>query len=229
MGLLVGVNVPKIIFETDSQYNGHIKVVDFGTIRRIIVDNIVQSISYTAQSCARLYWGKVVELMKKEQPAPQNILILGLGGGTLVQLLSRSFPGVKITSVEIDQVMCDIAKQYFDLDSVANHRVLIEDALRVVIQPQQYGINEYEFDTIIVDIYNGEKFPELGSSGNFISALKNLLTPGGLIIFNRIYVQHHQDDVNIFIDYVSGFFRSVKNLVVAGYTNSDNVLIYGRS
>jgi hypothetical protein len=66
----------------------------------------------------------------------------------------------------------------------------------------------------------------LGKSGNFIAAVKRLVRPGGLIIFNRIYSEAHQEDVNIFIDYVSSFFGNVKNLVVAGYTNSDNVLIY---
>ena len=66
----------------------------------------------------------------------------------------------------------------------------------------------------------------MGRSGNFIGALKRLLKPGGVIIFNRIYREEHQDDVNIFIEYVSSFFPKVKNLVVAGYTNSDNVLIY---
>jgi len=36
------------------------------------------------------------------------------------------------------------------------------------------------------------------------------------------------EEVNIFIDYVSGFFDNVKNMVVAGHTNSANVLIYAK-
>jgi len=104
----------------------------------------------------------------------------------------------------------------------------VDDALRVVVEPENFGISYGSFEAVFVDIYIGEKYPDLGSSGNFISAVKKMLMPGGLVIFNRMYHSTHQDDVNIFIDYVSNFFKEVKCLVVAGHTNSDNILIYGR-
>ncbi|RJR27461.1 methyltransferase domain-containing protein [candidate division WWE3 bacterium] len=227
MNIFTGLHGPKILFETESQYNGHIKVIELNNgTRKIRVDNIDQSISHFAPNCSRLYWGKVVDILKENKPDLSNMFILGLGGGTLVHLIHNNFPNVHITSVDIDQVMVDIAKNYFDLDSVPNHRVIVADAMRVVIEPDEFEIPEYSYDGLLVDIYIGEKFPDLGKSGNFIAALKRLIKPGGIIIFNRIYREEHQDDVNIFIDYVSEFFPSVKNLVVAGYTNSDNVLIY---
>jgi spermidine synthase len=155
-------------------------------------------------------------------------MILGLGGGTMAHLLSKTFPDTKITSVEIDPVMVGIARDYFDIDNIPNHKVLVTDAMRVVVEPDKYDLSNYYFDAAIVDIYNGEKYPDLGKSGNFIAALKKLIKPGGVIIFNRIYLDRHQDEVNTFIEYISGFLSSVKLLVVAGYTNSDNILILGR-
>ena len=146
----------------------------------------------------------------------------------MAHLISQKFPNAEIVAVEIDPVMVDIAKKYFDVDSIPNLRIITDDALRVVIEPDEFGLEENYFDALIVDIFIGEKYPDLGKSGNFISALKRLVRPGGLTIFNRMYREHHQDDVHIFIDYVSDFFSTVKNLVVAGYTNSDNVLIYCR-
>ncbi len=228
MNIFTGLASPKVIYETDSQYNGHIKIVEFGDIRKIVVDNISQSISYNAKSTSRLYWGKVIQILKENFPTLENVLLLGLGGGTLVHLISNNFPNVHITSVELDPIMVDIANNYFDVDKIPNHKVIVEDALRVVVEPLRYGLQGMEFNALIVDIYVGEKYPDLGKSGNFISAVKSLIRPGGLIIFNRIYSEDHQEDVNIFIDYVSGFFSNVKNLVVAGYTNSDNVLIYAK-
>lgn len=229
MNIFSGLQVPKVIFETDSEFNKHIQVVQIGDTRKIKVDKIDQSISPNSQSCERLYWGKVVNVAKKELGEVKKVMILGFGGGTIAHLISRNFPGAEIVGVELDPVMVQIARDYFDIGSIPNLRVIIEDALRLVVAPQEYDIQEFSFDMILVDVFVGERYPDLGKSGNFIGAIKKLVKPGGLVIFNRIYREHHQDDVNIFIDYVSEFFDNVKNLVVAGYTNSDNVLIYAKT
>lgn len=228
MNIFEGIQLPKVIYETNSDYNGHIQVVQVGNTRKIKVDKIEQSISHESPSCSRLVWGKAVKMLKENHPTSKEILVMGLGGGTMIHLLSKDFPEANITSVEIDPVMVDVARRFFNLDSIPNHRVLVTDAMRIVIEPDKFGFAPFHFDAIIVDIYVGQKFPDLGKSGNFITALKKLVKPGGVIIFNRIYLDSHQDEVNTFIDYISNFLSDIKLLVVAGYTNSDNILILGR-
>jgi spermidine synthase len=228
VNIFTGLQSPKVIYETESKFNGNIKVVEFSGVRRLVVDNITQSVSYKAPYTHKLYWGKLAHLLKESFTSLNQVLILGVGGGTLIHLIHEDFPNVSTTSVDIDQTMVDIANNYFDLATVPNNRIIVDDAMRLVIEPHSFDIQEYQFDVVIVDIYVGEKYPDLGKSGNFIGNIKNLVNPGGMIIFNRIYREHHQEDVNIFIDYVSEFFTDVKSLIVAGYTNSDNVLIYAR-
>ena len=228
MNIFTGLLSPKVIYETESKYNGNIKVVEFGDVRRLVVDNISQSISPHSPHTHKLYWGKMIHLLKENFTHLNEVLLLGLGGATLVHLIHQEFPDVTTTSVEIDQTMVDIANNYFDLSTVANNRIIVDDALRVVIEPHNFDIRENQFNVVIVDIYVGEKYPDLGKTGNFIGNLKKLVAPEGMIIFNRIYREHHQEEVNIFIEYVSEFFSDVKSLVVAGYTNSDNVLIYAK-
>jgi hypothetical protein len=80
----------------------------------------------------------------------------------------------------------------------------------------------------VVDIYCGDKFPDLGDTGNFLASLNRLLTPGGLAIFNRIYLESHQDDVDHFVNDLEDFFTDIDTLTIAGKTNSDNILIFGR-
>ena len=228
MNIFTGLLSPKVIYETESKYNGNIKVVEFGDVRRLVVDNISQSISPHSPHTHKLYWGKMIHLLKENFTHLNEVLLLGLGGATLVHLIHQEFPDVTTTSVEIDQTMVDIANNYFNLSTVANNRIIVDDALRVVIEPHNFNIRENQFNVVIVDIYVGEKYPDLGKTGNFIGNLKKLVAPEGMIIFNRIYREHHQEEVNIFIEYVSEFFSDVKSLVVAGYTNSDNVLIYAK-
>jgi len=83
-------------------------------------------------------------------------------------------------------------------------------------------------DVLIVDIFNGDKFPDLGKTGNFITAIKKLVKPGGFLVFNRIYKEEYQEDVKIFIDNLGNYIKDIESEVVAGYTNSDNIIIFGR-
>ncbi len=228
MNIFDGIQIPKVIFETQSKYNGAIQVFQVGSTRKIKVNNIDQSVDHKSEIGKRLVWGRAIEVLKDEEPNLKNILILGLGGGTVAHLVAETFPGSEIVSVDIDPVMVDIARNYFDVDKIPNHRIIVDDAMRVVVEPETFNLSAGYFQAIYVDIFIGEKYPDLGSSGNFISAVKKMAIPGGLIIFNRIYITEHQDDVNIFIDSLSNFLRDVKCLIVAGHTNSDNILIYGR-
>ncbi len=220
---------PKLLLSAESEYNGKIEVYQIGNTVKLIVGGIVQSLSKDSQNAKRLVWGRVLEVLKQNEPNLKNIIIFGLGGGTMPHLISQAHPGVYITSVDIDKVMIDVAKQYFGVEQIPNHHIINADACRLVIEPTAYGINKQSFQVAIVDIYVGDNYPDLGKSGNFVAALKDIVVPGGLIIFNRIYTKHHQEDVNIFMDFLQGFLHDIQTLTVAGYTNSDNILIYGRS
>ena len=229
MSVFDGIKLPTVIFETNSGYNGKISVIEVGSTRKLSVDGTVQSVNWTSPSVEKLVWGKVIKVLKENEPGLRSILVLGLGGGTTQQLISKEFNGVQIVSVEIDAVMVDVARKFFALEQIPNHRVIIDDALRVIANPKEYGIDEYFFDAVFVDIYCGQTFPDLGKSGTFLSGIMRLVKHGGLVVFNRIYIESHQDDVNLFIEMIEGYLQGVKSLIVAGKTNSDNVLIFGRT
>lgn len=229
MSVFDGIKPPKVIFEVDSDHNGKITVLEVGHTRKLTVDGIVQSINWDSPAAEKMVWGKIVRVLKENEPELKSILILGLGGGTMQQLISKAFKDIHITSVELDPVMVNVAKEYFNVDSIPNHRIIVDDALRVMADPGEYGLAENSFGAVVIDIYCGEKYPELGRSGNFISGLLRIVIPGGLIVFNRIYLNHHQEEVNSFIEMVEEHLNDVKSLIIAGKTNSDNVLIFGRT
>ena len=232
MSVFEGIAFPEVIYETDSPINGHIQVVQAGNLRRLVANRFTQSLNYNSSMAQKRYWGQIVDLLKTEfttsSRALNSVLILGLGGGTIQQLISKQFPQAAIVSVDIDPVMVDTAKKYFNLDIINNHKVIVEDACRVIVDPGSYGLSKGSFSAAIVDIFVGDTYPELGKSGNFLDGLRNLVAPDGLIICNRHYTEDYQDDANNFIDTVEMYLRDVKSLIIAGTTNSDNVLIYGR-
>jgi len=115
------------------------------------------------------------------------------------------------------------------LDDIPNHRIINDDAYRVVVEPDKFGLDAYSFDAVVADAFIGDKVSDLASSGNFLAALKRLVKPVGLVVFNRVYLHRHQDDVDNFVELLEEFFRNIESRTVAGHTNSDNLIIYGRT
>lgn len=226
MSVLANVVPPNIVFETQSKLNGLVQVVDKGKTRKLLANGVLQSVNFDSPIVPKMCWGKIVDIVG-QLTSVNRVLVLGLGGGTIPKLLAKKFDGVTLMSVDLDPVIVDVGRKYFGLDEIPNHRVVIDDACRVVTSPEEYGVSPNEFDAVIVNIFLGETYPDIGNSGSFFAGIKKLIRPEGLAIFNRIYLEHHQDDVNNFIENVSDFFVDVKSVIVAGYTNSDHVVIYG--
>lgn len=158
----------RILENTTSQYNKNIKVVrSWGLGTYIQVNGLTQS-----GGIVENIWLSTLKFVKKRFPKIKTILILGLGGGTLVKVSKKYFPESKITGVEIDKKMVELGKKYLDLNDA---EVIIKDAIN-------YKSNQ-KFDLVIVDLYTGDEFPKKFESDSFLRSL----TKHGLVIFNRLY------------------------------------------
>lgn len=219
--------LPKLIYRASSKFNEKIEVFEVGDKLRLSVNGVVQSISVNTPSVTRRIWGRTVELVKNQKPKAGEILLLGLGGGTMPHLFAKEMPNAKITAVEVDKEMINVAKKFFNIDSLNNLKTINADALRILSKPKDFNLEESQFDVVIVDVYCGSKYPNLGSSGSFFAGLKRLAKTHGLVVFNRIYIQNFQHKVDQFYDLVYEYFKDVNKLTVAGRTNSDNLLVYG--
>lgn len=91
--------------------------------------------------------------------SPKRILLLGLGGGTLVHMIRHFFPGAHITCVELDKQHIHIAKKWFKLPK-DNIEVVHGDAYDFLKKGKN---SKQQFDWIVDDVFqhvNGE--PERG-------------------------------------------------------------------
>lgn len=228
MTVFDNIAIPKVIYETESEFNGKIQVVEIGNVRKLSVGNIVQSVSHDSKSAQNMVWGGMVELVQKVAPEARRILVLGLGGGAMQHIFSEKMPGIGIVSVEIDPAIVQVAEKYFDVGEIPNHKIITADACKFIVEPEKYDLEQEMFDVVIVDIYCGDKYPDLGKSGNFVARVKEMAAGGGIVIFNRIYIHSHQEDVNNFIEFLEDFFPEVETEIVPGRTNTDNVLIWAR-
>jgi spermidine synthase len=114
-------------------------------------------------------------------PAPRNVLIIGLGGGTIPRALTRLVPGAQIDIVEIDPAVVEVAKRYFlfsESERVkvfeADGRVFVKRALR----------EQRRYDIIMLDAFDHEYIPEHLLTREFLTEVKALLGPRGVLAAN---------------------------------------------
>ncbi|WP_091465596.1 spermidine synthase [Flavobacterium urocaniciphilum] len=121
----------------------------------------------------------LLEIGKNNISEMKHILILGVAGGSVVKTLVNDFNfSNKITGVELDQHVIDIANKYFNLNTFQNFECVIDDAQNFVEEtPNKY-------DLIIIDIFNDKVMPAFLFENDFIHNTKNLLQKKGYILFN---------------------------------------------
>lgn len=139
---------------------------------------------------------------------PKNILIIGLGGGTMSNTLQQIYPQTTITNVEIDPAVIKVARQYFGF--FENQRVssVVQDGRifikRAVIKKQQY-------DWIILDAFNGDYIPEHLLTQEFLQEAKSILSPNGILSANTFSVSSLYAHESATYKKVFGDFYNVRN------------------
>jgi spermidine synthase len=108
----------------------------------------------------------------------KRILMIGLGGGSISTYYGRAMPDVHIDTVELDQRVIDVAKQYFALRETERVRYLAADG-RVFLNR-----SKDRYDLILLDAYRGGYVPFHLLTKEFYTLVKDRLTPGGAVAFN---------------------------------------------
>jgi len=113
----------------------------------------------------------------------ENVLVLGVAGGSVIKTLvdDVKFKG-KITGVEIDPEIVDIANTYFKLNEIKNLELIVEDAFEFVLKTKQ------NFDLIIIDIFQDTTMPNFLFEEYFIQRTNFLLNINGFILFNTMVI-----------------------------------------
>ncbi|GAB4392711.1 MAG: fused MFS/spermidine synthase [Gammaproteobacteria bacterium] len=120
-------------------------------------------------------------------PPPNEILLLGLGGGALVRYLLAKLPACHLTVVELNPDVIDVAYQYFALPRHSPQLTIIAaDAEHYLKQTKQL------FDLILVDIFGADKLPAFCQDQRFYQNGRRILAPNGLLITNLLCHQAKQ-------------------------------------
>ncbi len=113
----------------------------------------------------------------------QSVLILGLGMGSIIQLLEQKFHlRANYDVVEIDPEVVALFEKYRKefMDSSCN--VHVADAFDYM------KVNHKKYDLVCMDIFSDKTVPVIFESEEYLLNLRNALNENGLLIYNRLAI-----------------------------------------
>ncbi|HUH26431.1 MAG TPA: fused MFS/spermidine synthase [Flavobacterium sp.] len=139
-----------------------------------------------------------------------ELLVLGLGGGDVIKQLRTQFHSeAKITAVEIDPVMIEVAMNEFQILPGNQLDIVNEDAELFLKYTKK------TFDVIIVDLFYDVTIPSFVFNPSFITSILKTLRTNGSVIFNTFILEDvHEQRNNQLIDLLKHHFelQSFKNI-----------------
>ena len=140
-------------------------------------------------------------------PEPKRGLMIGMGGGTISNVLTDVYPNLRMDLVEVDQAVVDVARDYFGFKQNQRTNVYVTDgrvfARRALIRQERY-------DLIILDAFTGEYIPEHLMTVEFLENIKGLLSPEGVVIANTFSASALYDHESVTYFSVFGDLLSLK-------------------
>ena len=111
--------------------------------------------------------------------APRRVLLVGMGGGSLVKFIYHRMPDTVSEVLEINPDVVSIARRFFQVPA-ADERLTVRvcDGGDFMARPGP------AYDAILVDGYDGDSVVEELSSSDFFMSCRRRLEPGGVLVVN---------------------------------------------
>ncbi len=124
---------------------------------------------------------KIMEfgLAKIDLQKVENLLLLGMGGGSIIKTLRNNFEYYNsIVAIEIDPEIIKLAREEFGINNSGNLKIIHEDALDYVKK------SEERFELIVIDLFIDTQVPPLFYGEEFCKNVSHLMDKNSSIIFN---------------------------------------------
>ena len=178
----------QLVARAESPITGVITVWDLGRERRMMFGDdpsaVTQSAIFTRGGWSELqreYWGQVLQ-RPVQLPEHPRVLVLGLGGGTIVRMVYQLARPSLVTVVELDPVVADVAREHMGLGSLPDLEIRVGDARAVLTELTP----DEPYDVVIEDVFYGGLPESDGTQLNaYVDSLAALVTDDGWLVLNR--------------------------------------------
>jgi spermidine synthase len=152
---------------------------------------------------------------------PKNILIVGLGGGTLATALTELIPKAYIDVVEIDPAVFSVAKEFFNYTPNKNTRIILQDAR---VFTKRAASKSRRYDLIMLDAFNGDYIPEHLMTREYLQETRAILSARGVVVANtfsisRLYDHESETYFHVFGPFINFTTNLSGNRIVLASVN----------
>jgi spermidine synthase len=144
-------------------------------------------------------------------PEPRRVLMIGLGGGSLVKFCNRHLPSTHVTVVEIDANVIALRAHFQIPPDGADLRVIHGDGARYVADLSDSA--EYP-DVLLVDAYDRDGISRSIAEPEFIEHSRRILGDGGVFVMN---LAAHESDSALQVERVRKVFGDPVIPVTVGW------------
>jgi spermidine synthase len=170
----------ELVYAKDTRYHG-LTVVEDGQARHLRFESSFQSGMYLDDPYRTRYsYTDLLQLPLVYNQSAENVLYIGLGGGSAPKRTWRDFPQLQQQVVELDPVVRDVAYRFFELPRSPRLKVSIEDGRRFLARDRR------RWDAIVIDAYFSDSLPFHLTTVEFLELVRSRLAPGGFVASNLI-------------------------------------------
>lgn len=126
-------------------------------------------------------FARAFELVDLDRLPGREVLLLGFGLGSIPYMLEKTFHrAYHYTAVELDEAVLYLAAKYA-LPQLQSGIELVQADARAYVERCHTA-----YDLICMDVFLDDYIPHEFETQSFLQRLRDLLTPGGLLLYNRL-------------------------------------------
>jgi predicted membrane-bound spermidine synthase len=181
-----GAGAPGDVYRAESVHN-IIRVADIGRLRYLFLNYAdgAQTVMNREGLLTDRYYDQF--LIGPQINGAKSVLFLGVAGGTAIKQLATVYPDLRVTGVDLDPAVLDVARRYFGLGDEKRVTLVAEDARWFLANsPDRY-------DMIAIDLYVTGHIPFFTTTEEFFRQAYDHLTDDGILMMNVLAVQQPEE------------------------------------
>jgi spermidine synthase len=172
---------PQVLFDRESPYTRVVVVEDRG--RRCLrfagpAGDDQSCMDPSAPDRVVLEYVRDLSVLLAFAPPKPRVLMVGLGGGSVVHMLQPRVPGLDLHVVELDPVVIEATRLHFGVKEGPGLRITCADGRAFLEKATE------TWDVVLLDAYGEDNVPFTLTTVEFLRAVKARLRKGGVVVAN---------------------------------------------
>ena len=152
-----------------------------------------------------------------------HVLVLGVAGGSVIKTLVNEIGyDNKITGVDVDSEIIELANKFFELNKIKNLKIVIADAFEFILK------TKIKYNLIIIDVFQDTEMPNFLFENFFMHRIVEILNLNGFVIFNTMLLkkEHHQRNKQFLLE--TNAIKGIRAVAMKRIANHNELIIISK-